>query len=86
MGLPWDWGRFSEDQGCGSVWQSQRREIKGALRSMFIQQAQRFKNQTSAELSRQVTKIKQEKGGVGQGAGPRLGGLGAPGAGRERQV
>ena len=57
---------------------------KAPLRSMFIQQAQIFKNQTSAELSRQVTKIKQEK--WGQGSGPRLGGLGAPGAGRERQV
>ena len=35
------------------------------LGSMFIQYVQRFKNQTSAELSRQVTKIKQEKVGRG---------------------
>lgn len=35
------------------------------LGSMFIQHVQRFKNQTSAELSQQVTKIKQEKVGRG---------------------
>ena len=28
-GFPWGWGRFPEDQGCGSIWPSQRWEIKG---------------------------------------------------------